>query len=139
VQGQRKSGSKAETGAAPQAAPQETPQEQLLRAASVGMSITQDASKDVGKFLTAAIKGLEKNLQTILQSNDGPLGDFMRTITQHMIEELTARANRAAGIAPGQTATNDTAKKAAAQPATPDGRASRKARRRPRVKRGSSP
>jgi hypothetical protein len=52
---QRKSGATADADP--------NPQEQIFRAASVGMSITQDAAKEVGVFLVAAIDALEKNMR----------------------------------------------------------------------------
>jgi hypothetical protein len=141
VPSQRKSSSKAEA----RAAAQKTTQEEILRAASAGISITQDVSKEVGKLLTDAIQGLEKSLQKTLKSNDSPLSGFMQSITQHMVKELTDRANRSAGSKPGQTSASDpasrgsTVRKKPARKQTPPHSAARPKPRRSRPRRPKRP
>lgn len=124
--------------------PREDP---IFQAASVGMSISQDASKEVGKFLVAAIVALEQNMQTILPRNDGdnPLGRFMQAFTQQMITRLKDRVNSATAIDPALTnETNDrvggppATGKAARARKTPGGTARSKTRRRRRAKRERS-
>ena len=78
-------------------------QEQIFQAAAAGISITQDASQAVAKFLTAAIAALQTNMQTILQPNDAtdPPGEFMRAMTGLMIKQLTERVTETAPNNPG--------------------------------------
>ena len=91
------------------AGPTPAQQEQIFQAAAAGISITQDASQAVAKFLTAAIAALQTNMQTILQPNDAtdPPGQFLRAMTGLMIQQLTNSVAQATIGNPGQAEATD--------------------------------